>query len=92
MEIKKPPTGYYRQLLPAELQHIRLALTSQPMTGVEKHPGIAEEMAAYLDKSDDEYAAYYANGLRTGAMIPVTPLSQPFKQGHWAPGELFMKS
>ena len=92
MEIKKPPTGYYRRLLPEGLQHIRLALTSQPMTGVEKHPGIIEEMAAYFDRQDDEHAAYYANGLRTGAMVPVTPLSQPLKQEVWPPGELFMKS
>jgi hypothetical protein len=92
MEIKKPPTGHYRRLLPEGLQHLRLALTSQPMTGVEKHPRIAEEMAAYFDKQDDEYAAYYAAALRAGDVIPVTPLSQPLKQGTWAPGELLLKS
>jgi hypothetical protein len=92
MEIKKPPTGYYRKLLPKEQQHIRLALTSQPMTGVEKHLGIVEEMAAYFDTSDDEHAGYYAAALREGTVIPVTPLSQPLKQGTWAPGELFLKS
>jgi hypothetical protein len=92
MEIKKPPIGYYRQLLPDSLKHIRLALTGQPMTGVEKYPGIVEELAAYFDKQDDEYAVYYADGLRTGTMIPVTPLSQPLKQESWASGELFMKS
>jgi hypothetical protein len=92
MEIKKPPTGHYRRLLPEGLQHIRLALTSQPMTGVKKHLGIVEEMAAFFDKSDDEHAAYYAAALRSGAVIPVTPLSQPLKSGTWAPGELFLKS
>ena len=92
MEIKKPPTGYYRQLLPAELSHLRLALTSQPMVGVERHRSLIEPLAAYFDKQDDEYAAHYANGLRAGAMIPVTPLAQPLKSGSWAPGELFLKS
>lgn len=90
--MNKPTAGYYRQLLPAEMAHIRLALTSQPMTGVEKHTGIVEEMAAYFDRLDDPHAAYYANGLRSGAMVPVTPLAQPLKQGTWAPGELFFKS
>ena len=54
--------------------------------------GIVEEMAAYFDKSDDEYAAYYASALREGTVVPVTPLSQPLKPGAWAPGELFLKS
>jgi hypothetical protein len=79
-------------MLPEQLAHLRLALTAQPMTGVERHESLIEPLAAYFDKQDDEYAAHYANGLRSGAMIPVTLLSQPMKQGHWAPGELFMKS
>ena len=92
METGKPPTGYYRKLLPEELAHLRLALTSQPMTGVVKHEEIAQELAAYFDRHEDEHAAYYADGLRSGAMIPVTPLSQAMKPGQWAPGELFLKS
>jgi hypothetical protein len=90
--MKKPPTGHYRRLLPEGLQHLRLALTSQPMTGVEKHAELSAPLAEYFDTSDDEYAAYYARGLRAGTMIPVTPLSQPLKQGTWSPGELFLKS
>ena len=90
--MNKPPTGHYRQLLPAELGHLRLALTNQPMTGVERHESLIEPLAEYFDKQDDEHAAYYANGLRTGAMIPVVPLAQISTPGHWAPGELFMKS
>lgn len=92
MEIKKPPTGYYRQLLPAELAHLRLALTNRPMTGVEKHPDLSEPLAAYFDRQDDEHAAHYANGLRAGTMIAVVPLPQISRPGHWAPGELFLKS
>ena len=92
MAIKKPPTGYYRQLLPAELSHLRLALTNRPMTGVERHAELTIPLAAYFDKQDDEHAAFYANGLRAGTMIPVVPLAQISTPGHWAPGELFMKS
>ncbi|VGO12396.1 hypothetical protein PDESU_00948 [Pontiella desulfatans] len=90
--MNKPPKGYYRQLLPAELAHLRLALTNQPMTGVERHKELAEPLAEYFDKQTDEHAAYYAEGLRSGAMVPVVPLAQISKPGHWAPGELFMKS
>jgi hypothetical protein len=92
MSANKPPAGYYRRLLPAELAHLRLALTSQPMVGVERHESLIEPLAAYFDKQGDEHAAYYAEGLRTGAMVPVTPLAQADKPDTWAPGELFMKS
>ena len=92
MEANKPPAGDYRRMLPEQLAHLRLALAGQPMTGVKRHEDLIEPLAEYFDRQDDAHAAYYAEGLRTGTMIPVTPLSQPLKQGHWAPGELFFKS
>ena len=90
--MNKPPKGYYRQLLPDQLAHLRLALTSQPMTGVERHAELSTPLAEYFDRQEDAHAAYYARGLRAGTMIPVVPLSQISKPGSWAPGELFMKS
>jgi len=90
--MNKPPTGYYRKLLPEELAHLRLALTNQPMTGVERHAELSASLAEYFDQLEDAHAAYYARGLRTGTMIPVVPLSQISRPGSWAPGELFMKS
>jgi hypothetical protein len=92
MSADKPPAGYYRRLLPAGLAHLRLALASQPMVGVERHEGLIGPLAEYFDRQEDVHAAYYAEGLRTGAMVPVTPLAQADKPDTWAPGELFMKS
>jgi hypothetical protein len=92
MSVDKPPAGYYRRLLPAGLAHLRMALASQPMVGVERHESLIEPLAAYFDRQDDAHAAYYAEGLRSGAMVPVVPLAQISKPGLWAPGELFMKS
>jgi hypothetical protein len=82
----KPPTGYYRKLMPEKLNDVRLALTNQPMTGIRILP-ISEELAKHFDSLSDEHAPYYAQGLRNGDFVPVVPNDRYF-----APGELFFKS
>jgi hypothetical protein len=82
----KPPTGYYRKLMPEKLKDVRLALTNQPMTGVKILP-IMEDLAKHFDTLTDEHALYYARGLRNGDIVPVVP-----NDIHYAPGELFFKS
>jgi hypothetical protein len=85
----RPPTGYYRRLLP---ENLRIALTSQPMTGVTRHPGLSGPLAEHFNQLDDEHAAYYAEGLLAGTMVPVTPLPQSGVPDKWVSGELFFKS
>ena len=65
---------------------LRIALTNQPIIGLSRCRELIEPMAA-------EYARIgmdkYAEGLRSGAMIPVWDA----RNGRvWAPGELFMTS
>lgn len=68
---------------------LRIALASQPMTGVVPRPDLSERLAA-------AYGAIagmekYARGLADGSMVPVgVPRGGGSKT--WAPGELFFKS
>ena len=63
---------------------LRIGLTSQPMTGVVIRRDMADDMAtAYAAAGENRYA----DGLRSGAMVPLIPLSGPDR--YWAPGELF---
>lgn len=90
--MKKPPAGHYRKILPEELKHLRFALAHTPIIGAEKFPDMSEDLANFMDNSEDEYAEYYAEGLRDGSIIPIVPNAQISTPGHWAPGELFFKS
>ena len=86
----KPPTGYYRQLMPSHLSEVRIAIASQPMTGVTRIDP-APVLEALRD-SDDDHAPYYINGLEDGTFIAVVENRSWGVDKHWAPGELFLKS
>lgn len=78
--------------LPAKLakalrEGLRIGLTNQPMTGVKLRHDMTEEMAAAYEAAGEKR---YANGLRSGDMVPLVPLSGP--EHYWAPGELFLMS
>jgi len=66
---------------------LRIGLTNQPMTGVVLRRDMADEMAAAYEAVGEPR---YADGLRSGAMVPLVPVSGPDR--YWAPGELFFKS
>lgn len=83
----QPPKGYYRQLLPSSLRDIRLAFPNIPMNGVTRVS--SQPTLDALDASDDQYAKFYADGIRDGSIITVV-------ENHggrvWKPGELFFGS
>lgn len=68
----------------------RLALTTQPMTGVTRRPDLSERFAEAYAALGDEVGRHYAGQLRSGQCVPVFPHSGPDRI--WAPGELFMRS
>jgi hypothetical protein len=68
----------------------RLALTSQPMTGVTRRPDLSAKFADAYAALDDEVGHHYAGQLRSGQCVPVFPHEGPDRV--WAPGELFMRS
>ena len=67
---------------------LRIAMATQPMTGVVRRPDMAKRLAeAYGEIAE---TAKYATGLRNGSMVPVVEASGGNR--NWAPGELFMRS
>lgn len=67
-----PPKGYYRQLL-NEFPEVRIAFTHTPIYGCrELNPTPFIEV---LDNSNDQFARFYANGLRNGTLITIVESS-----------------
>lgn len=66
---------------------LRIGLTNQPMTGVTIRRDMADEMAAAYEAAGEQR---YADGLRSGAMVPLKPSCGPDR--YWTPGELFLRS
>ena len=66
---------------------LRIALTCTPMTGVSRRGDLSEEMATAYEAAGEPH---YADGLRSGAMVPVVPSDGCNR--YWAPGELFFTS
>lgn len=75
------------QLARSLREGLRIGLTNQPTTGCKICKDLANDMADAYEKIGE---TEYANGLRSGTMVPLTPLSGPDK--YWAPGELFFKT
>lgn len=89
----KPPTGYYRQLLPAQYNHVRIAFTHTPVVGMVVMGDLVEPLAKHFDTlTNDPHAAYYADALRSGKTVPVVEPSRASDSYVWKPGELFMRS
>lgn len=67
--MNNPPKGYYRTLIQNEYPEVRIAFTHTPIIGckvVNSTPIIA-----VLDKSSDQYASFYADGLRNGSLVTI---------------------
>lgn len=80
------PKGYYRNLISDS--NIRIAFTHTPIYGctIIDNTKVLEE----LEKSTDEYAQYYINGLRNGNMVTI--VENNYSDKYFAPGELYFKS
>jgi hypothetical protein len=78
--------------LPADLavmirRGLRIGLTGQPMTGVRRIEELSDKLADAFEAAGEDH---YAEGLRSGAMVPLVPAATGGKT--WAPGELFFTS
>ena len=67
---------------------LRIGLTNRPMTGVKLKREMAAEMAEAFEQAGE---LKYAEGLRSGAMVPLVPAASP-EDRYWKPGELFFTS
>lgn len=96
-----PPSGAYRtpEILVRLREDVaekirngfRVARTDQPITGCTLFRQLSEEWAQAFYALEDELGEYYANGLRTGALVVILP-SQLGADRYYAPGELFLTS
>lgn len=80
------PKGYYRNLISDS--NIRIAFTHTPISGCTRvdNTKVLEE----LEKSTDEYAQYYIDGLKNGNMVTI--VENNYSNDYLKPGELYFKS
>jgi len=80
------PKGYYRNLISDS--NIRIAFTHTPIYGCTRvdNTKVLEE----LEKSDDQYAKYYIDGLKNGNMVTI--VENNYANDYLRPGELYFKS
>jgi hypothetical protein len=65
----KPETGHYKNIIGNVFPMIRIAFIHTPMYGVTK---VAKDnVIDLLNKSNDEFAQYYIDGLNNGSMITI---------------------
>jgi predicted ATP-binding protein involved in virulence len=88
------PKGYYRQLLESTFPMVRIAFTHTPMYNVTVVD--STNVLRVLDTSDDEYAKYYADGIRSGTMVTIVENAHVdrYFEGHWSRNisDLYFKS
>jgi hypothetical protein len=84
--MNKAPSGYYRQLL-TNFPMVRIAFTHTPIIGCSRVD--STEIIKILETSDDEYASYYVNGLKSGSMVTIVE-GNPDR--YFEVGELYFKS
>lgn len=82
------PKGYYRQLLESTYPMVRVAFTHTPMYNVTRVD--SANVLNVFDNSDDPYAKYYADGIRSGAMVTI--VENPQVNTYYKAGELYFKS
>lgn len=80
---------------PMKSGQLRITLTNQPMTGVDRHPELNEEYAKAYEGIPG--AAKYAVGLRNGSMLVIAPhginmYGKITPEKVYSSGELFMTS
>ena len=80
------PKGYYRNLISDS--NIRIAFTHTPIYGCTVVD--SSKVMNELEKSQDEHAPYYLDGLKKGLMITI--VENQNSNGYLRPGELYFKS
>lgn len=81
-----PPKGYYRNIIGDKYPSIRIAFAHTPIHGCMKidHTSVL----ASLDSSDDAYAKFYADGLRSGELVAIIEMNSQHRV-YMNNGELF---
>jgi len=85
--MSRPQPGYYRNIL-TMYPNIRIAFTHTPIHGctrVDKNKVIEA-----LEKSNDEYASYYIQGLNSGEMVTI--VENQYEKTWANNGELYFRS
>jgi len=85
----KAPKGHYRTIIGSELPSVRIAFTHTPIHGCVTIDNT--KALQILDASNDPYAKYYADGLRSGEMVTIVERSH-IGEDYLASGELYFKS
>jgi hypothetical protein len=85
----KAPTGHYRTILKDTYPFIRIAFTHTPMYGVTRVDNA--NVLKVLEQSTDQYAQYYIDNLRSGAMVTIVENSHDVDR-YFSVGELYFKS
>lgn len=83
-----PPKGHYRSILKDSYPDVRIAFTHTPIIGCTRVN--SEPVLRVLDNSDDQYAKFYADGLRDGSLAAI--VENNVNKERWGYGELFFKS
>jgi len=83
--MKIAPRGHYKTIIGDEHPNVRIAFTHTPMHGVTRLN--CDSALALFEASDDEFAEYYANGLKSGTMVVIVP--HHAENRYFKSGELF---
>lgn len=67
-----PPKAHYRQIL-SDYPEVRIAFTHTPIHGCRKLD--PTPFIEVLDKSNDLFAKFYADGLRDGSLVTIVESS-----------------
>lgn len=83
-----PPSGYYRQLLSSHFPEVRIAFTHTPIYGCSRVD--STNVLKVLDSHPDQYAKFYADGLRDGRLVTIVENGQEYVYKN--NGELYFRS
>jgi len=86
--MSQAPKGYYKELLKNDLPEIRIAFTHTPIHGCSIVD--SSSVLKVLDSSTDQYAKYYADGIRSGQMVTIVERGSDYTYRN--NGELYFKS
>ena len=84
----KPQAGHYKNIIGNVFPMIRIAFTHTPMYGVTKVE--KDNVIDLLNKSNDEFAQYYIDGLNNGSMVTI--VENQSVDTYFTLGELYFKS
>lgn len=86
--MKTAPTGHYRKIIGDVFPMVRMAFTHTAMYGVTRVDDT--NVIKMLEQSDDEYAEFYIDGLKSGRLVTI--VETPSVDRYFSVGELYFKS